>query len=268
MARLAWMALIALPLWGSCASTSGSTRFLEANQLMAEEIRSRVAQIPYQHREELFHNLLWLAQAGEQAIPALLDGLEHNNPKLRANAAWALGQIGDRRVIGDLEVLVTDEDQTVRLEVSRTLVVLGDIAHCAALIDALDSDKTEVRYLCHEALKSSTGQDFGYDHLSDDAKQRATTVLAWRKWWGQTSGDPWFAAGYATEHGLVDHPAEPDATPASPMVEVQRVAPAHEGPVGQPRPGSVEEATLPTSTSGSSNARGEIGTEKSASTGN
>ena len=243
MSRLVWTALIVLPLWASCGSTSGTSRFTEPNALMADEIRNRIAQIPYQHREELFHNLLWLAQAGEQAIPALLDGLQHNSPKLRSNAAWTLGQIGDRRVITDLKELAQDENPTVRLEVARTLVLLGDIQHCALLIDSLDSDQVEVRYLCHEALKSSTGQDFGYDHLSDNVMLRHSTVLAWREWWGEMSGDPWFAAGYARRHGLLEEPAlppdampEPDTstppTPPMPLIEVQtpRTNPMPEGP--------------------------------------
>ena len=64
---------------------------------MGKEIDHRVAQIPYQHREELFNNLLWLSQSGEQAIPALLVGLEHAEPKVRSNCAWVLARIGDRQ---------------------------------------------------------------------------------------------------------------------------------------------------------------------------
>lgn len=210
MARLAWIALIALPLWASCGSTSGDKdKFAEANSLMADEIRNRIAQIPYQHREELFNNLLWLAQAGEQAIPELLVGLSSPNAKLRSNCCWVLGRIADRRVIPNLQKLVRDSNQTVSLEAARTLVLLGDIEHCAPLIAALDSDQVQVRYLCHEALKTATGQDFGYDHLTDNADQRHTTVLAWRKWWSKMSGDPWFAQSYAREHGLTGEPAAP-----------------------------------------------------------
>lgn len=66
---------------------------------MAGEITRRVEQIPYQHREELLQSLMWLAQTGEQTIPALLTGLHHGNPKVRSSCAWVLGRIGDRRVI-------------------------------------------------------------------------------------------------------------------------------------------------------------------------
>jgi len=227
MARLAWIAVAALPLWASCGSTSGEERFAEANSLMADEIRNRIAQIPYQHREELFNNLLWLAQAGEQAIPDLLEALSSPNAKLRSNCCWVLGRIGDRRVIPDLQRLTRDQNQTVALEASRTLVLLGDVQHCAPLITALDSDQVQVRYLCHEALKSATGQDFGYDHLTDNSTQRHTAVLAWRKWWSNMSGDPWFAQSYAREHGLTGEPAQPPEggaypePPAAPMGETK-----------------------------------------------
>ena len=234
MARMAWIALVGLPLWASCASMSGSSRFPEPNQLMAEEIRSRIAQIPYQHREELFHNLLWLAQAGEQAIPALLEALRHSDPKLRSNATWTLGQIGDRRVIVDLQALARDDDRMVRLEAARTLVMLGDIQHCPQLIEALDSEQIQVRYFCHEALKASTNQDFGYDHLSEDQGQRLAAVLGWRTWWSEVSGDPWFASSYASTHGLQDPVASPpQLTPAAPMVEVRPVEEAQGSAEGE-----------------------------------
>jgi hypothetical protein len=228
MARMALISIAFLPLWAACASTERDSRFAPPNALMGEEIESRISQIPYQHREELFQNLLWLAQSGESAVPALLRGCKHEDPKVRANCAWVLGEIGDRRVITDLQPMTHDSNETVRLEAARTLVVLGDIKECPPLIDALDSDKVQVRYLCHEALKSATGQDFGYDHLSDNLTQRHKAVLAWRQWWSEMAGDPWFAKTYANKHGLIDTPAAVppagEAMPPAPAVEPGRSA--------------------------------------------
>jgi HEAT repeat protein len=73
---------------------------------MAGEIDQRIEQIPYQHREELLQNLLWLAQTGEQTIPAVLDGLRHDNPKVRSSCAWVLGRLRDRRTIPNLQAAV------------------------------------------------------------------------------------------------------------------------------------------------------------------
>lgn len=196
----------------ACGTTrQQESTFVQPNELMGQEIQRRVDQIQYQHRDELFNSLLWLAQCGEQAVPALLDGLEHSEPKVRSNCAWVLAQIGDRRVIPHLQSLTDDEHETVRLEAARTLVLLGDLKHVPTLIEGLDSDKKEVRYLCHAALKDSTGRDFDYDHLTDDAFARAQTVYRWREWWSEQSGDKFFASTYAEQHGLRTEAARPAA---------------------------------------------------------
>lgn len=212
---------------GSCATpTANQTQFAKPNTLMGDEIRSRIDNINYQHRDELVSNLLWLTQTGEQAIPALLEGLNHTAPKVRSNCAWVLAQIGDRRVIPYLQKLVADSHETVRLEAARSLVLLGDMKHSPMLIEGLDSEHVQVRYLCHEALKSSTGRDFGFDHLSEDATQRHRSVWSWRQWWSNQAGDPWFAKQYATQHGLSEDGQAPangvgNQPPPAPMGETR-----------------------------------------------
>lgn len=218
--RLPALFLAALPLvLGACASSAPrQDGFVQPNSLMSSEIDSRIQQIPYQHREELLQNMMWLAQTGEQTIPALLKGLKHENAKVRSSCAWTLGQIGDRRVIPELKVAANDTSEPVRLEVARTLVTLGDLSYCPKLIEGLDADNKAVRFLCHEALKGVTGRDFGFDHLSEDKVARHTAVLGWRQWWGEYSSDPWFAQSYAQQHGLPSTPVPPVAAP---MGEVQ-----------------------------------------------
>ncbi len=214
--RIAALTLPALTvLLAGCAmfgSNQEQSPFAQPNSLMAGEIQNRVQQIPFQHREELVENLLWLSQVGETAIPALLDGLQSDEAKVRSSSAWVLGRIHDRRTIPYLQPLTTDGNETVRLEAARTLVLMGDLQPAPQLIEGLDSEKKEVRYLCHEALKASTGRDFGYDHLSEDMTQRQTAVLNWRQWWGDYSGDTFFASNYQQQHGL---------QAATPMVETQ-----------------------------------------------
>jgi len=209
---------IPLLLLSACGTTTQGTQFQGPNQLMGQEIDQRVDQIPFQHREELLQNLLWLAQGGEQCLPALLKGLKHENPKVRSSCAWVLGRVHDRRTIPDLQVAVKDEQETVRLEVARTLLLMGDLNYCPVLIEGLDSDKKEVRFLAHEALRSTTGRDFGFDHLSEDATARHTAVLGWRQWWGDYSGDTFFAQRYAQQHGL--QATQPQTgIPSAPMGE-------------------------------------------------
>lgn len=210
MKRTSPLLWITLPLFG-CGTTSHATSdYAQPNSLMAKEIDSRVEQIPYQHRDELYNNLLWLGQRGEQAIPALLKALANNEPKVRSSAAWVIGRIGDRRTIADLQRYTNDSHETVRLEVARSLVEMGDVKQCPTLIAALDSEKVQVRAMCHDALKRATGKDFGYDHLTDNVDQRKTAVLRWRQWWSVQSNDPWFAQQYAQQNQI----AMPGAAPA------------------------------------------------------
>lgn len=201
-----------LLLFTACSTTESSASYQRANDLMSEEITRRVEQIPFQHRDELLENLLWFAQTGEQAIPAMLKGLKDQNAKVRSSCAWVLGRLRDRRTIPDLQKAVRDEDLTVRLECARTLLLMGDLAWSPALIEGLDNDRKEVRYMCHEALKVATGNDFGYDHLNQNTREMQLSVLRWRQWWSEYSGDTFFAQQYQQEHNL---------TPAAPTGETQ-----------------------------------------------
>lgn len=215
--RIAAFSATLLFCFAACTTTetkSTGSPYQQPNALMAGEITRRVEQIPYQHREELLQSLMWLAQTGEQTIPALLTGLRHENPKVRSSCAWVLGRIGDRRAIPDLQQVMKDDEATVRMEAARTLVALGDLNWSPTLIEGLDSDRKEVRYLCHEALKTATGHDFGYDHLNENKDQMMVSVLRWRQWWSDYSGDAFFAQSYQQKNHL-------DAQPAQPMGETK-----------------------------------------------
>jgi len=225
--RIAALGATLLIAFASCSTTSSAptdSTYQQPNSLMGGEITRRVEQIPFQHREELLQNLMWLAQAGEQSIPALVGALRNENPKVRSSAAWVLGRLRDRRTIPNLQAAMHDSDPTVKLECARTLVLLGDLAHSPALIEALDSDRKEVRYLCHEALKTATGHDFGYDHLNANKDQMQVSVLRWRQWWSEYTGDPVFAASYQAKHNITITPAAP-AGETQPPVDGQQPEP-------------------------------------------
>lgn len=196
----------------ACSTTKQSSEspFLQPNSLMAGEITRRVEQIPYQHRDELLQNLMWLAQTGEQTIPAVIDGLRNDSPKVRSSCAWVLGRIHDRRTIPNLQSAMKDSEAGVRLEAARSLVLMGDLAQSQILIEGLDSEKKEVRYMCHETLKTATGHDFGYDHLNQNDGEMKLSVLRWRQWWGEYSGDTYFAQGYQQRYNLQPAVAAPN----------------------------------------------------------
>ncbi|MFO1051708.1 MAG: HEAT repeat domain-containing protein [Planctomycetota bacterium] len=223
-------AFITLLSLAACGTTSDhQSEFSQPNKLMGQEIQRRIDEIRYQHRDVLFNNLLWLAQAGEQAIPALLDGLRHEDPKVRSNCAWVLGEMGDSRVIQYLKPLVQDQVESVRLEGARSMVALGDMNQVPVLIEGLDSERIQVRYLCHEALKTATKRDFDYDHLTDDKLSRSHAVYRWRRWWSEQSQDPFFASSYAQAHGIR---AEDEALgqPAAPAGETNGTQPQSSEP--------------------------------------
>ncbi|MFY9343976.1 MAG: HEAT repeat domain-containing protein [Planctomycetota bacterium] len=207
-----------LLLFPSCSTTDATSEapYQQPNSLMGGEITRRVEQIPYQHRDELLQNLLWLAQTGEQTIPALLQGLTHENAKVRSSSCWVLGRLRDRRTIPNLQAVMNDSDMTVRTEAARTLVTMGDLKWSPVLIECLDSDKKEVRYMCHEALKTASGHDFGYDHLSLDHNELKLSVLRWRQWWSEYSGDAAFAQGYQQKHNLQPAVAAPNGETKAP----------------------------------------------------
>lgn len=236
MKRFGYLLFVMLPVFGCGTTQRTETPFAQANQLMGEEIDSRISQIPYQHREQLYNNLLWLQQAGEQAIPSLLKGLKHDEPKVRSSCAWVIGQIGDKRAIPALQPLMSDKSESVRLEVARSLVDMGDVKYCPVLIEALDHEKVHVRGMCHEALKKSTGRDFGYDHLTDNTTQRKSAALRWRQWWATQSGDEFFAQSYAQQNSLGAF-----AAPAAPLGETNKPKPQDktEKPAPATRPSTL-----------------------------
>lgn len=194
----------------ACSTTNAVAEgFDKPNSLVAEEINRRVDQIPFQHRDELFENLVWMVQNGEQAVPAMIEGLGHDDAKVRSSCAWVLGRLRDRRTIPALQNAMGDRETDVRLEVARSLVSMGDLKWSKTLIVGLDSDKKQVRFMCNDTLKTVTGHDFGYDHLSANDGERRAATLRWRQWWGEYSGDTFFAQSYQAQHGLTPDVAAP-----------------------------------------------------------
>ncbi len=239
--RTAVLTALIVSLAGCSTTGSAPHPYAMPNLLMRREIQSRISNFEFLHGQDLLNTMLWLqTKAGETAIVDLLSVLDHASPKVRCSATWILGRIGDRRVIPDLCPLVSDKHAVVRLEAARSLVALGDLKYVTVLIVGLDSDKPSVRYNCHMALKDNTKKDFGYDHLEDDDTLRRATVLKWREWWARQSSDPWFAASYATEHGL------PSAALAqvSPLPTGETKTPA-KTPTMKPDTGSVTNPWAP-----------------------
>ena len=192
--RIAATAVIAFLTLTACSTTEPASPYQQPNALMGSEISQRIDQIPFQHREELVQNLLWLAQTGEQAIPALLDGLGHEHAKVRSSCCWVLGRMRDRRTVPQLQRLTTDTELSVRMEPS---LARADGRHRPGpnLIQGPDSDRKEVRFMCHEALKSATGHDAATT-TSARTRSRCRRRLAMAPAVEPLPGDAAFAQAY------------------------------------------------------------------------
>ena len=67
---------------------------------------------------------LGLAEFGRHAVGVLTEALKHQNPKVRADAATALGMIGReaKLAVAVLKLAAADEDQRVRKAASKAIV--------------------------------------------------------------------------------------------------------------------------------------------------
>ena len=87
-------------------------------------------------------------------VPALLTSCEDEEGPVRAQAAKALGMIGDISTIPTLQRLTSDRDWWVRLNASRALVNMGPVGE-RALVEVLAS---EDRYARHRAAATLEAQ--------------------------------------------------------------------------------------------------------------
>ena len=66
-----------------------------------------------------------LISMGSKAVEPLLTALTFENWKVRGNAAWALGKIGDARAVGALVEALGDDVPEVRATAGRALLNIG-----------------------------------------------------------------------------------------------------------------------------------------------
>ena len=89
--------------------------------------------------------ILTLIDIGESAVNALIEGLEHRNILVRAGAATALGEIGDKRAVMPLIKALEDEDSGARRDVAIALGEIGDKRAVMPLIKALGDEDYNVQ---------------------------------------------------------------------------------------------------------------------------
>lgn len=96
----------------------------------------------------------WLGRfGGPAALEPLIDALTHRSATVRAAAALALGQLGNRRALGPLaERLAGDPSAMVREAAAQGLALLGGPAAESALTSALSDGKVKVRKAAEAGL--------------------------------------------------------------------------------------------------------------------
>ena len=114
-----------------------------------------------------------LACIGRPAVRPLIVALQDSSSDVRAEAAKALGMIGDSLAVNPL-ISALGDDFGVRKNAARALGDIGDSRAVEHLIRLLRDDRSfgdDVRRNAASSLTRITGHDFGTDSI------------VWRKWW-------------------------------------------------------------------------------------
>ena len=102
-----------------------------------------------------------LAALGPSAVPALIRALRDSDLRVRCVAAWALGELGDRRAVEPLIAALKDEWEVVRRIAAEVLGKLGDARAVEPLKELLGDEQDFVRAAAAEALKRLRGKSEG-----------------------------------------------------------------------------------------------------------
>ena len=115
------------------------------------DVRANVARVLVTYKEK-------------DTVPALITVLE-SDPKTAArdNAAWALGQIGDRRAIQPLIEALNDRETWVRLRAVGALKRLKAKEAIPELVEVVGDSNSVVRERAVQTLQALTGKKIGED---------------------------------------------------------------------------------------------------------
>lgn len=108
-----------------------------------------------------------LVDMGEAAVDMLIAALNDRSGNIRANAAWVLGQIKDKKAVEPLIKAARDRSAKVRSYAALALGKLGDERAIPVLNAAVNDTDRDVRMTAEQALKK----------LEPERAARAETVL-------------------------------------------------------------------------------------------
>ena len=173
----------------ACGTTEPAkyTEFDRPNDILAQEIQSRIDQIPYKTYQDLLLNLAWLTKRGQDALPFLLVATEHDNPKMRSSVIWTIGRIMDIRTVPYLKRHLQDPDPEVRLEAATALITMNDDTGLEVLVKGLGNETERYRHRCAGILRDWAKREFGYDHRVEPEKNEKA-IKQWMAWCNQVRG--------------------------------------------------------------------------------
>jgi HEAT repeat protein len=93
-----------------------------------------------------------IVQLGSRAVPALIDALRDDDPRIRQAACTALGQIGDPAAVPELTKRLQDSVSDVRIAACTALGQIGDSSAVPELIKCLEDTDYDVRIAACTAL--------------------------------------------------------------------------------------------------------------------
>ncbi len=121
---------------------------------MPEDITTRQKEINSPSERERWLAAWHLAQAGKEAVPALVAALKHSDAVVRYWAAVGLGLVGDKAAVEPLRAALKDDSGDVRVAAAEALVRLGARAEgVQGLVAALEHPSEWVRLRALQAIE-------------------------------------------------------------------------------------------------------------------
>jgi len=174
--------LLAAPLPWACVEEQASTDLSPKLNMKLEEVLHRAQ---YSQGMAKLGDLRQLSAFGKAATVPVVDRLlSSDNPQLRSNAVFVLGEIyrldRDEKALDAVRSVADAPDRLVRLEAARALLENGDRTSVDELLKALDDPSRGMRTRAFLALRdASGGMDFGY-HPSLDTAARQDAIARFR----------------------------------------------------------------------------------------
>ncbi len=146
------------------------------------QVESVIASIAVDRGPKLLRDLQWLIRMKGMATPVIVASLPDSSAQVRSNLLYVLGFDPSPESAEALKSYLGDPDDATRYEAAAALLHHGDYSATPILIKFLESSNRHMRFKAVEALRETTGREFGYS-FSEAASLRAEAVARWKAWW-------------------------------------------------------------------------------------